>query len=53
MAKFVTNNINSTFTRLFPFFTLRSLHSRINFDIINFSDITTLQQINKKKTMDS
>ena len=35
-----------------PFFALRSLHSQINFDIVDILDTTTYERINKKKAID-
>ncbi len=52
MAEFVTNNNVFLSTKLSSFFTWRGLHPRINFNIIDLSDTTTREQINKKKTID-
>ena len=51
MAEFMTNNNNSSFIKLFPFFALKGLYLYISFDVINLLDITTREQINKKKTI--
>lgn len=51
MAKFVTNNIKFVFTKLSLFLIWKNLDLRINFDIINLSDIVTHKQINKRKAM--
>ena len=52
MAEFTANNNNFLLTRLSPFFASRGLHPCMNFDIINLSDTTTCEQINKKKAID-
>ena len=51
-ANFVATNNKSSFTKLSPFLTLKSLHLYISFDVIDFLDITICKQINKKKAMD-
>ncbi len=52
MAEFAANNNVSLSTKLSLFFTSRCLHSRMSFDVINFSDTTTRKRINKKKAID-
>lgn len=52
MAEFVTNNNNSAFTRLSPFFALKNLYLCMSFDIVDFSDTTIYKWINKKKATD-
>lgn len=52
MAEFATNNNKFISTKLSPFFTSRGIYPYINFDIIDFLDIITHKQINKKKTID-
>lgn len=49
--KFVTNNNKSGFIKLFPLLAFKNLHSYINFDIINFSNINICKQIDKQKTL--
>ena len=52
MAEFAANNNNSLSTRLSLFFASRGLHPRISFDVVDFSDTTTRERINKKKAID-
>ena len=52
MAEFAANNNNSSSTRLSPFFASRGLHPCMSFDVIDLSDTTTRERINKKKTID-
>ncbi len=52
MAKFATNNNISLSTKLSPFVTLRDLHPRMSFDIVDLSDTITRERINKKKAID-
>ena len=52
MAKFATNNNDSSLIKLSPFFALRGLHPWMSFDVVDFLDTTTCEQINKKKTID-
>ena len=52
MAEFVANNNNFAFTRLSPFFASKGLHLHMIFDIIDLSDISTYERINKKKAID-
>ena len=52
MAEFAANNNNFTSIKLSPFFASKSLHLQISFDVVDFLDITTHEQINKKKTID-
>ena len=52
MAEFAANNNNSTSTRLSPFFASRGLHLRMSFDVVDLSDTTTRERINKKKAID-
>ena len=52
MAEFAANKNNSLSTRLSPFFASRDLYPRMSFDVVYFSDITTREQINKKKALD-
>ena len=35
-----------------PFFTSRGLYPQMSFDVFDFSDTTTREQINKKKAID-
>ncbi len=49
MVEFTTNNNKFTSTKSSPFFTSKDIYLCINFDIINFLDIITDKQINKKK----
>lgn len=42
-------NNNFVLIKLFLFFTLRGLYLCISFDIINFSDFTIHELLNKKK----
>lgn len=49
MAEFTTNNNDSAFNKLSPFFASRGLHPCISFDVVDFLDKTTCKQINKKK----
>ena len=51
MAEFAANNNNSTSTRLSPFFASRGLHLRMSFDVVDLSDTTTRERINKKKAI--
>ncbi len=49
----MVNNNDFLLTRLSSFFfALKGLHPCISFDIINLLDITTREQINKKKAID-
>ena len=48
----MANNYNSTFIKLSLFFASKGLHLHMNFDVIDFSDITTCKWINKKKAID-
>ena len=52
MAEFAANNNNFLLTRLSLFFALRGLHPCISFDVVDLSDTTTRERINKKKAMD-
>lgn len=52
MAKFAAINNKSAFTKLSPFFTLKSLHPYISFDVVDFLDYTTRKRISKRKTID-
>ena len=52
MIEFAANNNNFTSTRFSLFFALRGLHPCISFDVINLSNITTRERINKKKAID-
>ncbi len=52
MAEFVTNNNISSSTKLSPFFASRGLHSHMSFDVVDLSDTTTREWINKKKAID-
>ena len=52
MAKFAANNNDFASTTLSPFLASRSLHPRMSFDVVDLSDTTTREQINKKKTID-
>ncbi len=52
MTEFAANNNVSLSTKLSPFFTSRGLHPRMSFDIVDLSDITTRERINKKKAID-
>ena len=51
MAEFVANNNVSLSAKLSPFFTSRGLYSRMSFDVVDLSDITTRERINKKKAI--
>ena len=52
MAEFAANNNDFSSTKLSPFFASRGLHLRMSFDIVDLSDTTTRERINKKKTID-
>ena len=52
MAEFAANNNDSSSTRLSLFFASRSLHPRMSFDVVDLSDTTTRERINKKKAID-
>ncbi len=52
MAEFAANNNVSLSTKLFLFFTSRGLHLRMSFDVVDLSDTTTRERINKKKAID-
>ena len=52
MAEFAVNNNNFLSTRLSPFFASRGLHPRMSFDVVDLSDTTTRERINKKKAID-
>lgn len=52
MAKIVANNNKSAYIKFSSFFTLESLYLYINFEIVNFLDITICEQINKRKIID-
>ena len=52
MAEFAANNNDFSSTRLSPFFVSRGLHPRMSFDVVDLSDITTRERINKKKAID-
>ena len=52
MAKCTANNNDSSSIRLSPFFALRGLHPRMNFDVVDLSDTITRERINKKKAID-
>ena len=52
MAKFTANNNKSASTKLSPFFTSKGLHLHMSFDVVDLLDITTYEQVNKKKAMD-
>ena len=52
MAEFAINNTNFAFTRLSLFFASRSLYLRMSLDVVNLSDTTTRERINKKKAID-
>ena len=52
MAEFAANNNNSLSTKLSPFFASRGLHLRMSFDVVDFSDTTTRERMNKKKAID-
>ena len=49
MTEFVANNNDFLSIKLSPFFASRGLYPWISFDIVNFSDTITHEQINKKK----
>ena len=51
MVEFAANNNNSVSTRLFPFFASKGLYPWISFDVVDLSDITICEQINKKKAI--
>ena len=52
MAEFAANNNELTSTKLFSFFASRNLHPQIRFDIVEISDTTTFEQINRQKALD-
>ncbi len=52
IAEFATNNNISLSTKLSPFFTSKGLHPRMSFDVVDLSDTTTRERINKKKAID-
>lgn len=52
MAEFVVNKNNFAFIKLSLFFALERLYLCMTFDVVNFLDIITRKQINKKKAMD-
>ena len=45
MAEFATNKNESTSTKLFPFLATKSLHPRMSFDKVEFSNISTYKRI--------
>ena len=49
MTEFVANNNDFAFMRLSPFFASRGLYPRMSFDVVDLSDTTTRERINKKK----
>ena len=51
MAKFAANNNNFAFTKLSPFFASKGLHPRMSFDVVDLSDTTIHERINKRKTI--
>ena len=52
MAEFAVNNNNSISTRLSLFFAKRGLYPRMSFNVVDLSDTTTRERINKKKAID-
>lgn len=52
MAEFTTTNNNYTFILLSLFFVSKGLYVRINFDVIDLSNISLRKNINKKKVLD-
>ena len=52
MAEFAANKNVFLLTKLSLFFALRGLYLYISFEIVDLSDITTCEQINKKKAID-
>ena len=48
MVEFAANNNDSASTKLSPFFASRGLHLRMSFDVVDLSDTTTRERINKK-----
>ena len=52
MAKFAINNNNFLSTRLSLFFALKGFYPRMSFDIVDFSNTTIREWINKKKAID-
>ncbi len=52
MTEFATNNNVSLSTKLSPFFNSRGLYPRMSFNIVDLSDTTICEQINKKKAID-
>ena len=48
MVEFVVNNNDFTFIKISPFFISRGLYLQISFNVVDFFDITTHKQINKK-----
>ena len=51
MAEFAANNNESVSTKLSPFFASKGFRLQISFDIVEFSDTTTLEQINRQKAL--
>ena len=52
IAEFVANNNNFASIRLSPVFASRGLYPCMSFDVVDFSDTTTCERINKKKPID-
>ena len=51
MMEFVANNNISAFTKLFPFFAIKSLHSHMSFDIVELFDISICERILYQNTL--
>lgn len=52
MTGFAANKNDSASTEFSPFFARSDLHPRMGFDVVDLSDITARDQINKKKDID-
>ena len=51
MAQFAANNNKSAFIKLFLFFTIKDLHSRMSFDKVELSNTSTYKQIFNQKVL--
>lgn len=52
MAKFITSNNKSAFTKLSPFFDTKNLHYHMSFYIIEIFNTGICEQIFKQKALD-
>ena len=52
MTEFTANNNKSASIKLSLFFTIKSLHPCISFDIVKLSNINICEQIFKQKALD-